>query len=473
MDKTFFKKNKQAAMGGDSSNLSLRPQNTQAQIQSHLAGIPESFEIDYMVVTVVNDSIFNLPQKSTGEPDEGEFGAITGKFLISEGGKLRKGLMAYPLDTGNFELPIPGETVPVIMYGDTYYYLNRKISHGGNFSYAPQLAGLIQTDKIEVQKKIIQYKSAGENNNKKLPLSGRGSKQINSRFGSSIIFDNNRSRLESQLGKTKPTLRISNNQSQQTPLFYIPSLGAEGSTILMTSGDSTEDFAEQVPLKNTKFNPLSSDKDTIVLDTDRLILQTQDGSVFMNSSDDFIINGRNVYINNSAAVRGEELQIYLETMQEIMETMYQALSKTNAAALMSGVGNKLKQLKERKNDYLAIDGKHPLKKKTLEERSRSADLYVDEPELGTGNITHQVATIYSIQGDVMVNEKTVKPKQKLNEGDLIETESEAKVVWKWKLDGSEYGLGESKRIVIQDPTEFPGGVEDITPPPKSTNSILG
>jgi hypothetical protein len=94
--------------------------------------------------------------------------------------------------------------------------------------------------------------------------------------------------------------------------------------------------------------------------------------------------------------------------------------------------------------------------------------------LGTSNITHQVATIYSIQGDVLVNEKTVKPKQKLNEGDLIETKSDAKVVWKWKIDSSEYGLGESKRIVIQDPTEFPGGVEDITPPPpKSTNSILG
>ena len=153
--------------------------------------------------------------------------------------------------------------------------------------------------------------------------------------------------------------------------------------------------------------------------------------------------------------------------------MFQALSKTNAAALMSGVRNKLKQLEERKNDYLAIDGKHPLKKKTLEERSRSADLYVDEPEMGTANLTHKVATIYSIQGDVMVNEKTVKPKQKLKEGDLIETKSEAKVVWKWKIDGSEYGLGESKRIVVQDPTEYPGGVEDITPPPKSTNSVIG
>ena len=330
MDKTFFKKKKSAVMGGDSSNLSLRPQNTQAQIQQHLAGIPESFEIDFMVVTAVNDTIFSLPPKlNSSEPDEGEFGAITGKFLISEGGKLRKGLMAYPIDTGNFELPVPGETVPVIMYGDTHYYLNRKISHDGSFSYAPQLDGLIETDRIEVQKKIIQYKSTGENNNKKLPLSGRGSKQINSRFGSSIIFDNNRSRLESQLGKTKPTLRISNNQSQQTPLFYIPSLGAEGSTILMTSGDSTEDFAEQLPLKNTKFNPLSSDKDTIVLDTDRLILQTQDGSVFMNSSDDFIINGRNVYINNEPAVEGKRLQTYLGFMIELLEKLANGILKTN------------------------------------------------------------------------------------------------------------------------------------------------
>jgi hypothetical protein len=75
----------------------------------------------------------------------------------------------------------------------------------------------------------------------------------------------------------------------------------------------------------------------------------------MNSSDDFIINGRNVYINNSAAVRGEQLQTYLGTIQDILEQMFQALSKTNAAALVSGVGNKLKKLEERKNDYLAID----------------------------------------------------------------------------------------------------------------------
>ena len=85
--------------------------------------------------------------------------------------------------------------------------------------------------------------------------------------------------------------------------------------------------------------------------------------------------------------------------------------------------------------------------------------------MGTANLTHKVATIYSIQGDVMVNEKAAKPKQKLKEGDVIKTtwDPPSTAVWKWSIDSSEYKVPFGKTIVIQDPTEFPGGIEDITP----------
>ena len=469
MDKSFFTKKKPTVMGGDSSNLAITPKNTQAQIQQHLAGVPTDFEIDYMVVTDVKDSEYNLDRKQNQELDEGSYGAITGIFKISEGDTLRKGITAYPLDKGNFELPIPGESVPVIIYGDTYYYLDKKISHGGQFSYSPQLAGLTQTDKIEVQKKLLLYKSVG--NIKKQPLSGRGSKQINSRFGSSIIFDNNRT---FQSGNpTKPTLRLSNNQSQETPLFYNPSLSREGSTILLTSGDSEEDLFTQLPLNGitpTLSPYYPTEKDTIVIDTDRLILQTQDGSVFMNSSDDFIINGRNVYINNEPAVEGKRLQTYLGFMIELLEKLANGILKTNGRNAAGGevyLDNQIKILKDRLNMFLAIEGNHLLTKKTLEQRSKANDLYIDEPtNPGTSEKRRKVATVYSLKGDVTINEKAAKPKQKLKEGDVIQTKLNplSTIVWKWSVNSGEYKLPMGKTITIQDPTEFPGGIEDITPP---------
>jgi hypothetical protein len=425
-----------------------------------------------MIVTEVFDSpgLPNFPKKSPPNsqvPDEEAFGSVKGKFKISEA--FRKGITAYPLDRGNFELPIPGETVPVIIYGDTHYYLNRKISHGGQFSYSPQLAGLAETDKIEVQKKLLLYKSS--TNLKKQPLSGKGSKQINSRFGSSIIFDNNRT---FQSGNpTKPTLRLSNHQSQLTAgTFYSPELAKEGSTILLTSGDSVEDFGIQLPLLGVGVGqyPHPSEKDTIVIDTDRLILQTQDGSVFMNSSDDFIINGRNVYINQQPVVLGSSLnKILVEPLLKLLLHFVDATKTSISKPDRMTIKRDLEKLLERQNDYLALEGNHPLKKKPREERSRSADLYVDEPENpGTSEKRRKVATIYSLKGDITVNGSHPKSKQKLKEGDVIQTKFNpaSTIVWKWSIDSSEYKLPMGKTITIQDPTEFPGGVEDITPPGK-------
>jgi hypothetical protein len=166
-----------------------------------------NFQIDFLKVKTVIDTADKTKEGENAPYNPSKFGMVEGKFIFSEKQKLQTNeSKAYPLNVSSFELPLPNEIVPVIRYSGTNYYLDQLTLNGFLPSHNPEIGNTTGWDEDtlkEIQKKVEGY--AAPKNPKKRPIVNRGSKQISSRYGSSILMDHT---------EGNPSIRLSNNQSQ-------------------------------------------------------------------------------------------------------------------------------------------------------------------------------------------------------------------------------------------------------------------
>ena len=311
-----------------------------------------AFEIDFFKVSKVYDDPTLLP-------DISKFGMVMGQFIYSDAQKLKKWSKAYPLNVSSFELPLPKEVIPVIKYNGTNYYLDQITLNGLLPSYNPE-SGMTNwtSDVVEyIEAQVEGY--AAPKNPKKRPMVNRGSKQISSRYGSSILMDHN---------EAKPSIRLSNNQSQ-SPVgwpYFKPTFFREGSTILLDS-DTTENFPIASVQNVQRMNDNNGNK--IIINSDQLIFQSRQDPIHINSPDTIYLNAPNVKINNEPAVMGYEVS---DVMHQILDMLGKIISgilshPTTAGGFTSGAQQAaaetyLMDIREQLDEFLATDGKHGISK---------------------------------------------------------------------------------------------------------------
>ncbi|MBT7555484.1 hypothetical protein HN615_00985 [Candidatus Woesearchaeota archaeon] len=312
-----------------------------------------SFEIDFLKVSKVWDTVDDAAD------DMSKFGMVSGKFIYSESQKLQKTAKAYPLNVSSFELPLPKEIIPVIKYNETNYYLDQLTLNGLIPSYSPEIG---MTDLPSNTLKTIQERVEGYDapkNPKKRPIVNQGSKQISSRYGSSILMDHKES---------KPSIRLSNNQSQspQNASFFSPTFFREGSTILLDS-DTTENFPMASVQNVQRMNDNNGNK--IIINSDQLIFQSRQDSIHINSPDTIYINAPNVKINNEPAVMGYEVSDVLHQILDMLGKIISGILShpTTAGGFTSGAQQAaaetyLMDIREQLDEFLATDGKHGISK---------------------------------------------------------------------------------------------------------------
>ena len=320
--------------------------------------LQEAFEIDFLKVGKVWDTVDDAAD------DMSKFGMVSGKFIYSDAQKLSKSTKAYPLNVSSFELPLPKEIIPVIKYNRTNYYLDQLTLNGLISSYSPEIG---MTDLPSNTLKTIQERVEGYDapkNPKKRPIVNQGSKQINSRYGSSILMDHK---------EAKPSIRLSNNQSQ-TPVnfpYFTPTFFREGSTILLDSG-TTENFPIASVQNVQRMNDNNGNK--IILNSDQLIFQSRQDSIHINSPDTIYLNAPNVKINNEPAVMGSELSEVLDQMVDMLGKIISGVLSfpTTAGGFTSGAQTAaaetyLMDIREQiwesgQEGFHATEGKHGIKK---------------------------------------------------------------------------------------------------------------
>lgn len=339
-----------------------------AAIQKH--GADDRFtniQIDFLKVKIVYDTLDMTKDGPDDPPIPSKFGMVEGKFIFSEKQKLQTNeSKAYPLNVSSFELPLPNEIVPVIRYSGTNYYLDQLTLNGFLPSHNPEIGNTTGWDENtlkEIQKKVEGY--AAPKNPKKRPLVGRGSKQINSRYGSSILMDHT---------EGNPSIRLSNNQSQspQNLPYFEPTFFREGSTILLDS-DTTANFPI-ASVENVE-NMVDNNGNKIIINSDQLIFQSRQNSIHINSPDTIYLNAPNVKINNQPAVMGSELSSILDQMVDILANVISGLlSPDTATGFTTGVlkpqAEKLlldlrQQIEEKGDEGFHADdtkGKHTIRK---------------------------------------------------------------------------------------------------------------
>ena len=326
-----------------------------------------SFEIDFLKVKTVYDTLDKTKDGPDTPPIMSKFGMVSGKFIYSEQQKRQNTeSKAYPLNVSSFELPLPNEIVPVIKYNGKNYYLDPLTLNGLLPSHNPEIGnttGWSPTILEEIQKKVEGYDAP--KNPKKRPIVNQGSKQINSRYGSSILMD----QIEGN-----PSIRLSNNQSQSPVNFpyFQPTFFREGSTILLDSG-TTAKFPI-APVENVQ-NMVDNNGNKIIINSDQLIFQSRQNSIHINSPDTIYLNAPNVKINNQPAVMGSELSIILDQMVDILANVISGLlSPDTATGFTTGVlkpqAEKLlldlrQQIEEKGDEGFHADdtkGKHTIRK---------------------------------------------------------------------------------------------------------------
>jgi len=319
-----------------------------------------SFEIDFLKVKTVYDT------SDDAATDMSTFGMVSGKFIYSEQQKRQNTeSKAYPLNVSSFELPLPNEIVPVIRYNGKNYYLDQLTLNGLISTYSPEIGNTTGWDAEtlkKIQNKVEGY--AAPKNPKKRPLVGRGSKQINSRYGSSILMDHT---------EGNPSIRLSNNQSQSPVNFpyFQPTFFKEGSTILLDS-DTTENFPIASVQNVQNMNDNNGNK--IILNSDQLIFQSRQDSIHINSPDTIYLNAPNVKINNEPAVMGSELSEVLDQMVDMLGKIISGLLShpTTAGGFSSGAQTAAAEtylmdireqiLESGQEGFHATEGKHGIRK---------------------------------------------------------------------------------------------------------------
>ena len=432
--KQFKQQNPSGGMTDTRGGIS-KPRDAASAVKSALSAIDNSFDIDYLLVTKVWDDVTELDNVADGIKAS-DYGKVSGKLMISGDGKATTLVDALPLDKSNWELPQPLEVVPVFYYGGNLHYLNSSVKLTGNIS-SPAVKNPVLDNAMRdgINRKLLTYPSTW--NRVKVPLTGRGSRQINSRFGSSILFDNNYSLLKDEYGKTKPTIRLSNNQNQTTPKFYTPGVPQEGSTILMTSGQSPEYFSELTPLTNIELdkNYDSSEKDTILLNSDRLILQSVDSSTYISSGEDVKISGKNVYVNNQPMVLSNELINVIELIvKEINNVLVNIQTTTGTPTQLQR--DSLNRIVEMElPDIVATEDRHNLKKKKIS-KLKTESLISKEPD----EIKYKAKEIGEVvsfknRKDITIDGKTPKLRQKIKEGSEIEVKDGSFLIYRQLING--------------------------------------
>jgi hypothetical protein len=308
------------------------------------------FEIDFLQVSRVWD------KKEEIEEDISKFGMVNGKFIYSQSTRMPTPVRAYPVDVDNLELPIPGEIVCVIKYWDKNYYFDKISIEGASSNFDPALGKTtLPKDIRELLKERIKDYDAPKKPIKR-PYIQQGSKTINSRYGSSILFDHN---------GVKPTIRLSNNQSQVGNSPYFESkFYTEGSTILIDSG-TTEPFPRPSVQGVKEFVDNHGDK--VIINSNQLIFQAKRDNIHINTPKTLYLNAPSVYIGNEPATMAESLSLILEDICDLIDILITGVSATpQGNPAMGGAmrpNQAMKSIRKSLNnkEFHAIPDKHSIK----------------------------------------------------------------------------------------------------------------
>ena len=364
-DKFFQKSEPKGPKMDDVGGTIVRKGDIYSAIQKH-GGDDRftDFEIDFMKVIKAWDTVDDI-SPDDGPADMSKFGMVYGKFIYSGGMKLQTPeSKAYPLNVSSFELPLPNEIVPVIRYNGTNYYLDQLTLNGFFPSYNPEIGmtNLPLSTQINMQKSAEGYDAT--KNQKKRPIVNQGSKQISSRYGSSILMDHN---------EANPSIRLSNNQSQspQNLPYFVPTFFKEGSTILLDS-DTTRNWP--TPSVQNVQNMNDNNGNKIIINSDQLIFQSRQDSIHINSPDTIYLNAPNVKINNEPAVMGSELSEVLDQMVDMLGKIISGLlshpattSGFTSGAQTAAAETHLMDIREQiwesgQEGFHATEGKHGISK---------------------------------------------------------------------------------------------------------------
>jgi len=205
----------------------------------------------------------------------------------------------------------------------------------------------------------------------------------------------------------------------------------------MTSGQSPEYFSELTPLTNIELdkNYDSSEKDTILLNSDRLILQSVDSSTYISSGEDVKISGKNVYVNNQPMVLSNELINVIELIVKEINNVLVNIQTTTGTPKKLQIDSLTDILKNELPDIVATEDRHNLKKKKIS-KLKTESLISKEPD----EIKYKAKEIGEVvsfknEKDITIDGKTPKLRQKIKEGSEIEVKDGSFLIYRQLING--------------------------------------
>jgi len=257
--------------------------------------------------------------------DSGElYGAIQGKLVTTEQGKVLEDRWIQPFSLRDFELPSENEYVLVFEYGlkpnEKLYYI-RDFAADRNLNYnISNFGGSGVTTESELRR-AADFANSITRKNVSLPRYKNGDKFIHGRFGQTIQFTSK--------NKQDPCLRITNNTNKfNEDGLFTPYFDNEGSVIYLEGSLIPLDLKERV-IGVDEFPELTGDQ--IVIESDRLIFQSKKEEVFINGYKKVSINSPEILINGQPYVHGNFIK-------DLVDQLVSIFDKFSAGTVMTAAG---------------------------------------------------------------------------------------------------------------------------------------
>jgi hypothetical protein len=254
--------------------------------------------------------------------DAGLYGAIQGRLVTSEKNTTLKNRWIKPFSLRDLDLPSENEYVMVFEYGvppeatELYYIRDWSANRSLNYNiFTMGLSGNATTTEMERAASVINNKVTKD---VPLPRYKDGDKFINGRFGQTIQFTSK--------NDTQPCLRITNNTNKfGEDGVFTPYFDNEGSVIYLEGSQIPLDLKERVSGVDT-FPELTGDQ--VVIESDRLILQSKKEEVFINGFKKVSINSPEILINGQPYVHGNFIKDLVDQLVSIFDKMQKKLLVT-------------------------------------------------------------------------------------------------------------------------------------------------
>jgi len=252
------------------------------------------------------------------------YGAIQGRLVTTEQGKVLENRWIQPFSLRDFELPSENEYVMVFEYGfspnEKLYYI-RDFSIDRNLNYNIFNFG---KSGIPIESEVNRATEVVNKKVKKivpLPRYKDGDKFIHGRFGQTIQFTSK--------NNIHPCLRITNNTNKfgEGGLFT-PYFDNEGSVIYLEGSLIPLDLKQRVSGVDEFPKELTGDQ--IVIESDRLIFQSKKEEIFINGYKKVSINSPEILINGQPYVHGNFIKDLVDQLVSIFDKMQKKLLLTPA-----------------------------------------------------------------------------------------------------------------------------------------------